>query len=422
MKKIIYPLALFLFLAAFGSPKAQEIHTETVVATSEDDDEPSLRQNIDRPISQLIVNGKSAVMLVYDTTNFIEVDYNSNETNPLERKWVIVRGTTLTIDDPEGYAIYVVHLKKDELQSVKNNSSSPIIYVSLDNNSQPTDTVEYGSTGNLARQQQIEEAQQQLDKARRELVNEIIEIEPIYVDAPDYNPDTSSDNSESTFFESTDNHYDWEDRTGTSLLWGFNNWGSNWFNGLNKMDGAYELRTSFSSWQFELSYAVIMTRHFYLDLGIGYESDIYKFNAPLVNIDNNGSFVDFPNSNYSSFISNNQLFDNTHLEDWSSRLVTRYFCLPIDIVFRFNNYFKIGFAAIPALAFTSNHTGLKHEINTRNIEYQDVENISKFINPYKLDVRFSMRFNHFGIFAQVATMSLFKDKDVYPIKIGFIIK
>lgn len=457
MKKIIYPLALFFALAAYGNINAQQNQTKTATVI-QNDDNVTVRQNINRSITNFVVEGKSAVKLVYDTTNYIIVNFDRQETNPLEEKWVVVKGMTLLIDDPEGYAVYEVHLKKSELQVIKNSMDNPILYSSapyiFDESDEPATYSE--TSGNLAARQQLDEARHQLNEARRQLAeakknlsqtllkshgerigtytfindsvsddssDELIPLEPI--DDIDNHADVVEMVIDSGYTK-PNYHYDWEDRSGAAFLWGFNNWGSNWYNGLSKMDGAYELRTSFSSWQLELTYAVIMTRHFYLDLGVGYESDIYKFTQPLIDIDQNGflqdRFATILNSNYNSYTTNNQEFANTHLEDWSSRIVTRYISLPIDFVFRFNNEFKIGFAAIPALAFSSSHTGLKHEMDTKELEYQDVENISKYITPYKLDLRFTLRYEHFGIFAQVATTSLFTDKDVFPFKIGFIIK
>lgn len=460
MKKILYPLALFLALVAFGGVNAQQVIIETTAAI-QSDNLVTLRQNINRPITQFFVEGHSAVKLVYDTTNYIVVSFEKQETNPLEEKWVVVKGMTLFIDDPDGYALYEVHLKKSELQIIKNDYKSTILYASApylyggsEPEAKPTET-----TGNLAVQQQLDEARDQLDKARNELVGvkdklsktlrknrdekietyvvtdtffvdstgEMIELEPITDDFEIIEMVVDDDDTTIVDKPRRNNYYyHWEDRSGGAFLWGFNNWGSNWYNGLNKMEGAYELRTSFSSWQLELTYSVVMTRHFCLDLGVGYESDIYKFTAPLIDIDNNGFFQDMYStslsSNYGNYTVGNQVFENTRLDDWSSRLVTRYFSLPIDFVFRFNNDFKIGFAAIPALAFSSSHTGLKHEIDTKELEHIDVESVSKYITPYKLDLRFTVRYDHFGVFAQFSTTSLFTNKDVYPIKIGFILK
>lgn len=448
MKKILYPLALFMALAAWGTSNAQSVKkgnaAEAVVETTTDKD-IVVRQNIKRPITQLIVKGKSSVMLVYDTVNYVEAVYNPDEVDPLEEEMIVVKGFTLLVDDPDGTGYYVIHLKKKELQSVKNSSGNPIIYVELNDTASPQlefgdsttvgresgkDTTYTLTTSNLARQQQVEEARQQLGEARQNLAKTLdrIPLEPIEVVVDDYDSSATSGNGSTTIISYGREYdsYSFEDRAGAAFLWGFNNWGDKWYNGLGKMDGVYELRTSFSSWQLEFTYAVIMTRHFYVDLGIGYESDIYKFTTPLVDIDNNGILVDrgstYLHNDNNSKTGDNQALTNTTLDDWSSRLVTRYFSIPIDMVFRFDNDFKIGFSAIPALGFSSSHTGLKHEIDNRSLEYLDAENISKHITPYKLDLRLSMRFDHFGFFAQVSALSLFKEKDVYPIKIGFIIK
>ena len=412
MKKIVYTLAIFMAIGAFKGTSAQSIQTsnETEIINNE---EVSLRQNIDRPITQFIVQGKSAVMLAYDTTNYIIAKFQRNESNPLENKWVVVKGMSLIIDDPEGDALYEVHLKKADLQVIKNSLSTPIHYVDLFDRRNAVDSLPTTeSTGNLALQQQLDEAQRELNNARDELI-EMIPLEPITIDPLE---DSTRTNMRSQYYHSSGNPYVWEDRTGAAFLWAFNNWGSNWYNGLNKMDGAYELNTSFSSWQLEFNYSVILKRHFNLDIGIGYESDIYKFTSSMIDIDNSGFFQD------NLFFIKNPQFSSTRPNDWSCRLVTRYVSIPIDFVFRINDDFRIGIAAIPALNFTSSPTGLKHKIDTKEFEYLDVENTSKYITPYKLDLRLSMRYNHFGVFAQVSTMSLFTNMDVFPIKIGFILK
>ena len=221
--------------------------------------------------------------------------------------------------------------------------------------------------------------------------------------------------------------YYFEDRFSPSFLWAFTNWGDQWYNGLSKLDGAYNLKTSFSSWQLEAQYAVIMTRHFKFLLGVGYESDIYKFSNPLVEIDANGNIrnaIDaLPNQSYSDFIASNHIFDGTNLNDWSSKLVARYISLPVSLGFRTDS-FDIGFTALPALTINMRNCGLKQELDTRNIEHRSVTDISNSLAPYKIDLRIDMRFHHIGLFLQVATSPLFQssNQDLYPIKFGFIIK
>ena len=301
---------------------------------------------------------------------------------------------------------------------------------------------------------QLEEAREQLRKSREEYKEHIKDLkrkqaEIIEVVSEEF---TVPDSSDTTFWSNWNNQYtfngsefdtedtidkseDWddersyyfEDRFSPSFLWAFNNWGDQWYNGLSKLDGAYNLKTSFTSWQLEMQYAVVMTRHFNLSLGVGYELDIYEFSDPLVDIDANGNIhntIDaLPNQSYNDFIIANQCFDGTNLNDWSSQMVTRYISVPVTLGFRANE-FEIGFTALPALALNTRHTGIKHKLDTRNIDYQDITSIGNQLAPYKIDLRVDMRFYHIGLFLQVATSPLFisSTQDLYPIKFGFIIK
>ena len=442
-------------LASCGHLFAQNENTQPKPQTltmTQTENVSVLRQNISRPITSLQVKGKSAVQLFRDTTNYIQVTYNPIESDPINDNFIAIKGMTLTIDDPDGEAFYEVHLKKSELQFVTHDIQATIIYGNNDVPNTDVDTSNFTS-GNMALQQQIDIAREQLANARKELrkvyspnnsdqtdtsdvIYEFDESE--FLDAPvevitepydgTFNGDEYViDDDEPVEIKKYRPSYSWEDRTKGAFLWGFNNWGSEWYNGLSKMDGAYNLKTSFSSWQLEAQYALIMTRHFNFSVGLGYESDIYKFSTPLIDIDNYGVFYDrmdvMPTHNYSDYLLNNNEFNGTSLDDWSTRLVTRYISMPITVGVRFND-FKIGLTALPALGINTSHTGLKHEIDEHGLEYQDVHDISKFIQPYKFDLRLDLRYDDFGFFIQTSTASLFTDgcPDAYPIKIGFIIK
>ena len=78
--------------------------------------------------------------------------------------------------------------------------------------------------------------------------------------------------------------------------WGFNNWGTSQLNGLSGIsDAAYNLKTSFSSYQLSMGYNIMNSRTIEAGVGIGYESDVYKYNTPEVNyVDALNSFVQGP--------------------------------------------------------------------------------------------------------------------------------
>lgn len=216
--------------------------------------------------------------------------------------------------------------------------------------------------------------------------------------------------------------YSVSERTDFDFHWGFNNWGDKWYNGLMKLDGAYNLRTSFSSFQLSESYAIIMTNHTKFMVGIGYESDVYKFTNNYVDMGTDGSLniVDATGLDAACGIT------GSNLSDWSTRLVTRYVTLPITFEYRDQGIlksFNMAMSVIPGLCFNTSHTGLKHEMERRGRNYQDAQDVSRFLNPYKLDVRFSFERKGLGVFIQVPTLPLFIDNNtkIYPIKIGFFI-
>ena len=204
---------------------------------------------------------------------------------------------------------------------------------------------------------------------------------------------------------------DYGDPFGIDFLWGFNNWGTNPFSGLMGMsDANYNLRTSFSSYQLEAHYDLVLTRHFDMGIGLGYESDIYKFNK---------DYVDYGTD---AFAVIDTLVPGGY---YSSRFVTRYVQLPIHVGWRVresHRSFRIRIAAIPALGWCGKHTGLKHEFHTDGRNPQDQRNLPDVVNPFKLDVRLQLNFGGVGVFLQVATMPLFLDgTKIYPIKLGFVL-
>lgn len=201
------------------------------------------------------------------------------------------------------------------------------------------------------------------------------------------------------------------DRGHFDFHWGFNNWGSSPFSGLVGMSEAgYDLRTSFSSYQISYRYSFVMGAHLDLSLGLGYESDVYKFNRP---------YIDYADGD---FYERNAAPSNGY---YSTRFVTRYVQLPVALGWRSKangNGLNLRLSAIPALGWCGKHTGLKHELHKEGSNEQDQANLKDFINPYKLDVRLDIDFGGIGVFLQVAALPLFVDTvKIYPIKLGFAI-
>ena len=87
--------------------------------------------------------------------------------------------------------------------------------------------------------------------------------------------------------------------------------------------------------------------------------------------------------------------------------------------------FSISLTALPGLNYTSRNTGLKHkgEYTDHDGKTTNREDLSSVMNPFKLDGRLSLSYNHISVFVQMAALplNLNMDKKVYPIKLGFIL-
>ena len=425
-------ILLLLALCTAATIQAQE--HQTTVSTINDND-AVVRQYIDHTINKLNLLGQAAAKLFYDTCNFIEVRYDPVESDPLNSGNITVKGMTLTINDPDGEGVYSIHLRQSDLESVVRDLGTNLIYMDDDSDTMAASATTSSNTStriNLAKEQSVRQAQRELQNAKKELQRARNEI--LNASREIQNNLNATDSTQPSVRVATvkkhhngkkknKKRYSQGDRTSIAFLWGFNNWGSDHFNGLSGLDGAYDLRTSFSSWQLELQYAFVKTRHFSIGAGIGYESDIYKFNSPLVYMDHTtGLLNDYMatgtgGTGYEALLAASP-------DQWSSRLVTRYFSLPVTLGLRLGKI-HIGLTALPAIGLNTRHTGLKHQIEERRIDLWQSDDISKHLRPYKLDVRLDLRYKHFGIFTQVATSTLFRTEgtpDVYPFKIGFILK
>lgn len=198
------------------------------------------------------------------------------------------------------------------------------------------------------------------------------------------------------------------DRTFFRFHLGFNNWGSSPFNGLQGMsDPAYDLRTTPSSYQLSFGYNLLNTSHLEVGVGIGYESDVYKFTNPYVVEGLSGSpLMNAPTTDLKM----------------STKLCTRYVTLPIGVAWRTDSKggFGVRLSAIPGLSYSGSHTGLKNK-GANGMDRNDLKGV---LNPYKLDMRVDIMFSGIGLFLQVATMPVFLesgDPDAFPIKFGFVL-
>lgn len=213
------------------------------------------------------------------------------------------------------------------------------------------------------------------------------------------------------------------------FLWGFHNWGNNMFNGLTGADGAYDLRTSFSSYQLELMANILFSKNWQLGVGVGYESDCYKFRHgyvaydqmpdPMLQLGNSGMIT------AREGLTGNLADPNV----WSTRLVARYINFPIRLGWNSGRgNIHIGFSVIPGFNYDSKHTGLKHRVEIDGYKYQNTDhNAENLLAAFKCDLRLDIRKGLFGIFVQIPTLPVNAPNasvaggQLYPFKIGFFI-
>lgn len=367
----------------------------------------SVRESITADsITSIKVLGNSRVVWVHDTEPYVQVSWFTTDIEQPEKYGITIEGNELTFEDYLGRFYYELHL-----------DSSTKVHVIVDGNSRfawPN-----GKKTEISSRMENTSISGVFSELKG-LVDELMTT---------YDSVASSGNSNKAgeaFVNSprSKRKYTFADRTNLDFHWAFNNWGDQPYNGLMKMDGPYNLRTSFSSYQLSENYAVVMTDHFKLNIGIGYESDVYKFTDNYVSMDASTGALATQNQAGVDAVSG---ITGSNLGDWSSRFVTRYVTLPVEFEYRDKSAlrsWRIKLGVVPGLSFNSSHTGLKHELEKRGRNYQDVqEGVSKFVNPYKLDVRFTVKWNWLGFFIQLPTMPVFIDTDtkVYPIKLGFMI-
>ncbi len=358
-----------------------------------------MRQNFGNSVSILDFQGRANITVIYDSANYVEVSFNPNYANPERDKNIFIAYNRLTIYDTVGENVYAVHVRQNQISTTHEDKSCNITY--------PDGEKGFRFAGEGSVQSFAEELKSIIDE---------------FANTYDSISRTASTRSKVST-HSKKRKYSISERTNFDFHWAFTNWGDQWYNGLMKMDGPYNLRTSFSSYQLSESFAIVMTEHTKISLGIGYESDVYKFTDNYVSMDNTGAFVTQDQAGVDAISG----VAGSSLGDWSTRFVTRYITMPVEFEYRDRGIlksFKLAIGVIPGLSFSSSHTGLKHELERRGRNYQDVQDgVSQFVNPYKLDVRLTFKLKALGFFVQVPTLPVFIDTDtkVYPIKIGFML-
>ncbi|MBP1645421.1 MAG: hypothetical protein H6Q16_996 [Bacteroidetes bacterium] len=171
--------------------------------------------------------------------------------------------------------------------------------------------------------------------------------------------------------------------------------------------GQYTLRYS-DSWSFGFRYDAKISKRWTISSGIGYESNIFRFENNVVLTTINGDRrIDFETNN---------------LIDAESKLVARYVTVPLFIKYRVVKNFTLHAGAIAGVNFRTSSTGFKRDYEKQD---KDIEERwgTKYDNfkPIKLDVQAGFGWNDINFYAKYSLIPLFKNNkevEVYPYSVG----
>ena len=171
--------------------------------------------------------------------------------------------------------------------------------------------------------------------------------------------------------------------------------------------GQYILRYS-DSWSFGFRYDAKISKRWTISSGIGYESNIFRFENNVVLTTINGDRrIDFETNN---------------LIDAESKLVARYVTVPLFIKYRVVKNFTLHAGAIAGVNFRTSSTGFKRDYEQQNKEIEERWG-TKYDNfkPLKLDVQAGFGWNSVNFYAKYSLIPLFKDNkeiELYPYSVG----
>ena len=130
MKRIICIMTLFVVLmnVEFCIAQTDKPATPRSGIIQVNESVETLRQTISRPIERLQAAGKSVVRLVYDTVNYVDVIYDPLYDDPIDDECIMIKGSTLIVDDPEGIVLYEIHLKRQDLLYINRKGKASVTF------------------------------------------------------------------------------------------------------------------------------------------------------------------------------------------------------------------------------------------------------------------------------------------------------
>ncbi len=202
-----------------------------------------------------------------------------------------------------------------------------------------------------------------------------------------------------------------KDKLNFSLQLGYGILG--WSNRVSSIDnlfaspkGQYTLSYS-DSWSLGFRYVYKLNKRWVISTGLGYESNIFRFENNVMLTDINGDKrIDF---------------DLSPIET-ESKLVARYVTVPLFVKFKVYKSFNVHVGAIAGVNFRTSSTGFKRDYEIPNAEVEERWG-TKYDNfkPLKLDVQAGFGWNSVNFYAKYSLIPLFKDNkeiELYPYSVG----
>ncbi|MFA7081216.1 MAG: outer membrane beta-barrel protein [Bacteroidales bacterium] len=187
-----------------------------------------------------------------------------------------------------------------------------------------------------------------------------------------------------------------------------------WSNKVSNVDGLfaspqdqYSLRYG-NSWTLGFRYWINLSRRWSITTGIGYESNIFRF-------DNNVKLTDIGGEKRIAY-------ETDPTVNAKTKLVARYVTLPLFLSFNVVEKLNIHIGAIAGVNFRSSSTGFKRNFDDPKGEVKERWG-TKYDNfkPLKLDLQAGFGWKGINFYVKYALTPLFKDNreiTVYPFSVG----
>jgi len=197
---------------------------------------------------------------------------------------------------------------------------------------------------------------------------------------------------------------------GLQVGYGILSWSKKgWFNDniFSHSEGVYALKNG-SSWSLGFRYTYKVNSDFEISTGLGYESNIFRFETNVMLNDINGE--------------KRIGFENDPSINAESKLVARYVTIPLFYRVRMRKNFYLHGGLVAGVNFRTSSTGFKRNYDIPNAEVEERWG-TKYDNfkPVKLDVQAGFGWGFTNFYVKYSIIPLFKynkEIEVYPYSVG----